>query len=188
MRNESKVSAFTLVEVAVVAALLSVGLTLAITSIVDMVAVQKRNAALAEVNLILRELRGLALETRNPRYVKPSPSGNGVVIGQATTPSAGAGSCTENPGPTQTIKSGGLTVTGSRICFRSDGSTDESSSSLLTFAVPGVAEALAVVAVFPAGTMRWTGTSLSSVDIGLASSSLSVKTFATTATSVSQIR
>jgi type II secretory pathway pseudopilin PulG len=174
----ARVRAFTLIELGVVVAMIGVAMAIGLASFVDMVAVQKRNASLSIANLTLREQRALALETRKPRYVKPSPSGNGVVIGKAsfdaTTPGA---TCTEDPTPTQTIPMSGLQVSGERVCFTADGNTDDNTPSELSFRAPGDTTALAGVSVFPAGTMRWSGAGLFQMS-GFAMTSISLKSIA----------
>ncbi len=169
--------AFTLLEIALVLSMVGVAAALSAASLVDMVSVQKRNAALSIANLTLREQRSLALETGKPRYVKPAPSGNGVVIGMATF-DAGTENCSEDASPTQTIKMGGLNVSGDRVCFTADGSTDSSGPSDLKFRVPGAVADLAKVDVYQAGTMRWTGSEIFKVSAGLAVTSISVKSIA----------
>ncbi|MDP2340495.1 MAG: type II secretion system protein [Deltaproteobacteria bacterium] len=172
---------FTLAELAIVAAMIGIAMAIGLASLVDMVTVQRRNAALSIANLTLREQRALALETRKPRYVKPSPSGAGVVIGQAsvtpgTTPLSSP-TCTEDATPTQLIDMAGLQVSGERICFTSDGTTDDNGTSDLSFRTPGAPSALAAVSVFPAGTMRWSGAGLFQMS-GFAMTSISVKSIA----------
>jgi len=179
---------FTLAELAIVLAMIGIAMAIGLASLVDMVTVQRRNAALSMANLTLREQRALALETRKPRYVKPSSSGAGVVIGQAsfnsTTPAA---VCTEDATPTQTIDMAGLLVTGERVCFTADGNTDDNSPSDLSFRAPGAPVALAGVSVFPAGTMRWSGAGLFQMS-GFAMTSISVKSIANASISTAFIQ
>ena len=168
---------FTLLELALVLAMVGVATSIGLVSLVDMVTVQKRNAALSLANLTLREQRALALETRKPRYVKPAAGGSGVVIGLATV-ADGTSDCVEDTGPTQTITMGGLKVGGDRVCFTADGNTDDDGASDLTFRIPGASADLAAVEVFPAGVMRWSGAGIFKMSSGLAMTSISVKTFA----------
>lgn len=148
---------FTLAEIAVVVAIIGVSLALGLTSMVDMVAIQRKNAALAQANLTLREERARALETRRPRYVKPSPIGTGLVVGNATV-NAG-GTCVEGP-IEQRVELPTVKVTGERVCFTQDGNTDLTVPIALDFKPAGGGASLASVDVFPAGTLRWTGSTL----------------------------
>jgi prepilin-type N-terminal cleavage/methylation domain-containing protein len=148
---------FTLAEIAVVVAIIGVSLALGLTSMADMVAVQRKNAALAQANLTLREERARALETRRPRYVKPAPIGTGLVLGNATV-NAG-GTCVEGP-VEQRVDLPTVKVTGDRVCFTQDGNTDVTLPIALDFKPAGGGASLASVDVFPAGTLRWSGSSL----------------------------
>lgn len=153
---------FTLAEMAVVVAVIGVGLALGLTSIVDIARAQQKNAALAEANLALREERAKALESRKPRFVKPDPVGTGLVVGSATITTVGTTvTCSEGP-IERRLDLGPIKARGERVCFTPDGTTQSEAPLKLDF-VPkdgSTTAALAEVKVFPAGTLRWTGTSL----------------------------
>jgi prepilin-type N-terminal cleavage/methylation domain-containing protein len=152
---------FTMVELAVVVAMIGVAMGLGLASMADIAATQRRNAALAEANLALREERSRALESRRPRFVKPDPVGNGLVIGGATivTNQNGTVSCTDGP-IEQRLDLGSVEARGDRVCFTPDGTTQADVPLQLDFAIAGDAKPLAGVKVFPAGTVKWSGTSL----------------------------
>jgi len=174
--------AFTLAELAVVVALIGVAMGLGVASMVDMVGVQRRNAALAQANLTLREERARALEARRPRYVMPDPVGNGLVVGTATAirdVNEAVIGCTGFV-IEQRIELPTLEARGDPVCFVEDGSTDSQIPLTLDFVpanAPGGTDPVAEVKVFPAGTMKWLGTSLSALHGGCASA-VSVKNIA----------
>jgi prepilin-type N-terminal cleavage/methylation domain-containing protein len=168
---------FTLVELAVVVAVIGVAVGLGLASMADITATQRRNAALAEANLALREERARALESRRARYVKPDPVGNGIVIGGATVVTATDGTVTCTDGPVeQRLDLGPVEARGDRVCFTADGTTQAEAPLKLDFALVGSAELLAEVKVFPAGTAKWAGTTLFAVST--VTPSISVKNIA----------
>lgn len=150
-----------MVELAVVVAMIGIGMGLGLASMVDIAATQRRNAALAEANLALREERARALESRRPRFVKPDPVGNGLVIGGATvvTNTDGTVTCTDGP-VEQRLDLGAVEARGDRVCFTPDGTTQSEVPLQLDFGVAGASAPLAAVKVFPAGTVKWSGTTL----------------------------
>jgi prepilin-type N-terminal cleavage/methylation domain-containing protein len=163
MKRQAVQRAFTLVELAVVVAVLGVSMALGVGGIVNTVAVHRQNAALAEANLALREERSRALETRRPRFVRPDPTGNGLLIGSATTTTTGTGAsatttCTDGP-VEQRLDLGPIKATGDRVCFTEDGNTDADAPLTLGF-VASTSTSPIEVKIFPAGTLRWTGASL----------------------------
>lgn len=177
--------AFTLAELATVLLLVAIAMAIGLFSIVDVIRVQQRNAALSLANLTLREQRSQALESRIPHFIKPAPGGAGVVLGRASGVNA-AGKCTGLV-PTQTIPLAGLRVSGSNICFTPNGNTDDESAQDLNFTVPGATSSVAAVSVFPAGTFRWTGMSLFRIS-GLAVTSISVRSIANANISLTQLQ
>jgi len=168
---------FTLVELAVVVAMIGVAMGLGLASMADIAATQRRNAALSEANLALREERARALESRRARYVKPDPVGNGLVIGSATAVTAADGTITCTDGPVeQRLELGPIEARGDRVCFTADGTTQAEVPLQLDFALPGSSASLAEVKVFPAGTVKWTGTTL--FKVSSCTPSISVKNIA----------
>lgn len=168
---------FTLVELAVVVAMIGIGLALGLASMADIAETQRKNAALAEANLALREERARALESRRARFVKPDPVGNGLVIGGATVVTATDGTITCTDGPIeQRLELGAIEARGERICFTADGTTQAEVPLQLDFGLPGSATPLAEVKVFPAGTVKWTGTTL--FKVSSCTPSISVKNIA----------
>lgn len=160
MTRRSAHRGFTLAEMAVVVAVLGVSLSLGIASIVDIARVQQHNAALAEANLALREERARALESRRPRFVKPDPVGTGLVMGSATITQVGTTiTCDEGP-VEQRLALGSVTASGDRVCFTQDGTTHSNAPLNLNFKTASNDTSVADVKVFPAGTVRWEGTTL----------------------------
>jgi len=179
---------FTLVELAIVAAVVGVAMTMAVGSFVQTVQAQKRNAALSLANLTLREQRSQALESRIPHFVRPAPGGSGVVVGRAlfnrTTGKCGATTSSTN------LLLEGLKVSGSNICFTPDGTTDDVNTQDLRFDPSGGGgppTGLARVEVFPAGTFRWTGVTLFRSS-GLAMTSISFRSVANADISLAELQ
>lgn len=178
---------FTLVELAIVAAVVGVAMTMAVGSFVQTVQAQKRNAALSMANLTLREQRSQALESRIPHFVRPAPGGSGVVLGRATF-NRTTGKCGTATSST-TLLLDGLKVSGSNICFTPDGTTDDVNTQDLRFdpSGGGATGGLARVEVFPAGTFRWTGMTLFRSS-GLAMTSISFRSVANANISLTQLQ
>lgn len=185
MQKRSRRRGFTLAELATVMCLIAVAMAIGMFSIIDVVRVQQRNAALSLANLTLREQRSQALESRIPHFIRPAPGGAGVVLGRASSVNA-AGKCAGLI-TTQTIPLAGLRVSGSSICFTPNGNTDDSNAQDLNFTIPGASASVAAVSVFPAGTFRWTGMSLFRLS-GLAITSISVRSIANANISLTQLQ
>lgn len=166
--------AFTLIELAIVLAIIGVMVSLAGFGFAAMMETQRQNAALAEANIALRDERAKALESRTPRFVRPDPAGGAILVGSARVGTGGR--CTVDT-VERRIPMNGLDVDGDTICFTEDGNTDDTEPLGFDFKHPGTTTPCASVGVFPAGTMRWTGTSLFRSD-GVAVTSISVKNVA----------
>jgi len=160
MSRPTAARGFTLAELAIVVAMIGVGLAIGLVSIVDIAKAQAQNAALAEANLALREERAKALEARRARFVKPDPTGTGIVMGSATITRTGSTiTCTEGP-VEHRVPLGPVKAFGDRVCFSEDGTTQATAPLKLSFKTVVEGQPVADVKVFPAGTVRWSGTAL----------------------------
>jgi type II secretory pathway pseudopilin PulG len=166
-----RATAFTLVEVIIVISLASIAIGVSVMGITEMAAVQKRNAALAETNIALRDQRARALESQAGTYVDPRPNGT-LVTGLANISGS---SCTVQT-TEGVVDLAGMAVGGSIVCFDENGAMVSSTpQQLLTFTIPGESAPAFEVTVFKLGTIKWTGTSLFAASDRLVETSLTVE-------------
>lgn len=182
-RSLRSARAFSLLELAVVGAAVAVAITVGVAGINEMATTQKRNASLALANLALREQRALALERRTGRFVKPAPSGSGLITGTATVAGTACTEATEDP----VTPTPGIVVDGELVCFTRDGESAATTPSRLQFRIPGALAPLAEVSVYKAGTLSWSGATFIQSG-GIAETSFTVKSVAEDTFSASAIQ